>query len=141
MEKYCSYQERCHKEVEEKLYQMCSDRTRVDEVVLHLLERDFLNEERFAKSFVRGKFCLKKWGKVKIISELKRRSISEHCIKKGLEEIDTSDYHRVLIQVLEKKSMQLGQINPVEKKHKVINYLISRGFEIELIHSVLDEGH
>ncbi|MEM6541035.1 MAG: hypothetical protein AAF634_07715 [Bacteroidota bacterium] len=62
MERYCAYQERCHKEVRDKLQQMRMIPEAVDHILAHLIQNDFLNEQRFANSFVNGKFSIKKWG-------------------------------------------------------------------------------
>ena len=92
LEHYCSYQERCHYEVKQRLFKMDMIKTSVDVIVVHLIENDFLNEERFAKTFTRGKFRIKKWGKQRIVRELKSKYISDYNIKSGLKEINDSDY-------------------------------------------------
>ena len=74
LEYYCSYQERCHLEVVDKLKQLGMTKPEVDELVVHLIQNDFLNEERFARAFARGKHRIKSWGKIRIVNELKQRS-------------------------------------------------------------------
>ena len=64
--KYCSYQERCHQEVNKKLYDWGFYKDDRDEIIVRLIEENFINEERFARAFTRGKFNIKKWGKQKI---------------------------------------------------------------------------
>mgnify|MGYP006126810111 CR=1 FL=1 len=76
LEYYCSYQERCHQEVVDKLYQLGMKSDEIDTIVVHLLQHNFLNEERFARSFARGKHRIKSWGKIRIVNELKQRHIS-----------------------------------------------------------------
>ena len=88
LEHYCSYQERCHKEVEKKLYDLKMIPAAKEIIILHLTEHNFLNEERYAKAFARGKFSIKNWGKIRIINELKYRNISQYNIKTALNEID-----------------------------------------------------
>ena len=88
LEAYCAYQERCHREVIAKLRAMGMIPLAIDDIVVHLIQNDFLNEERFAKSFARGKFRIKKWGRVRIERELKTRGLSDYNIEVGLEEID-----------------------------------------------------
>ena len=106
IKKYCDYQERCHKEVKNKLYEMGCNSDSVGEITVLLIEAGYLNEERFAKAFVRGKFKIKKWGKVKIKHELKLRDISEYCIKKALLEIDEDDYLNTLNELVAKKKFR-----------------------------------
>ena len=77
IESYCAYQDRCHKEVVSKLKEMGMIPLAVDTIIAQLIEDRFLNEERFAKSFARGKFNIKKWGKNRIVRELKFRNISK----------------------------------------------------------------
>src|SRR5690554_5090819 len=85
-EQYCAYQERCHKEVVQKLYELRANKDEIDEIIVHLIDNNFLNEERFARSYARGKHAIKKYGKVRIVNELKYRSVSNYNIKKALEE-------------------------------------------------------
>ena len=87
--KYCAFQERCHQELREKLYSWLLPEKSVEQIISELISEGFLNEERFAKAFSRGKFRIKRWGKNKITNELKRRNISEYSIRKGLKEIET----------------------------------------------------
>ena len=91
LEYYCSYQERCHQEVVQKLYDLGMKSNEADAIVVHLLQNNFLNEERFARSFARGKFRIKQWGKIRIVNELKQRQISAANIKCGLTEISDED--------------------------------------------------
>ena len=87
IEHYCAYQERCHKEVVNKLKDLGIIQNAIDIIVADLIQNNYLNETRFAQSFARGKFKIKKWGKVKIHRELSKREISEYNIKMGMKEI------------------------------------------------------
>ena len=101
--KYCAYQERCHQEVRDKLYSFGLAPDDVELIIYELIQQDFLNEERFALAYVRGKFIYKKWGRNKIRMEFKRRKISDYCIKKGLLQIDPDKYEEVLTELITKK--------------------------------------
>ena len=122
MERYCAYQERCHKDVMDKLQTMRLIPEAKDQIILHLLQHNFLNEERFAKSFARGKFRIKKWGKQRIIRELKFRKISEYNIKTALKEISESDYLTSFHELAEKKYASLSIPDTNRKKKKLIDY-------------------
>ena len=139
MEAYCAYQDRCHKEVEEKLraYDLIPEAREM--ILLHLLEEGFLNEERFARSFARGKFRIKKWGRIRIERELKLREISTYNIKQGLSEIDPEDYQQTLFELAEKKFDQTPEEHPLKKRKKVADYLLRRGFESQNVYAILLE--
>ena len=131
--KYCSYQERCHQEVREKLYTYVLEPDDVEQIIVDLIQHDFLNEERFAVAFVRGKFLYKKWGRNKIKQELKRRKISEYCIKKGLMHIDDEAYMVALTTILQKKIDGQKGIKNYQKNYKAAQFALSKGYESDLI--------
>ncbi|UMB59973.1 RecX family transcriptional regulator [Lutibacter sp. A80] len=139
LENYCAYQERCHKEVEQKLYDLNMISEAKDHIILHLLQHNYLNEERYAKSFVRGKFGIKKWGKIKIINQLKFKGISDYNIKSGLKEINESEYLETLQTIAEKKLPLIKETNPYKKSTKLATFLISKGFESELVFRIVKE--
>lgn len=139
MEAYCAYQDRCHKEVEEKLraYDLIPEAREM--ILLHLLEEGFLNEERFARSFARGKFRIKKWGRKRIERELRSRDISPYNIKQGLSEIDPEEYQQTLFDLAEKKFEHTSEKHPLKKRKKVADYLLRRGFESQKVYAILLE--
>ncbi|MBA5628817.1 regulatory protein RecX [Moheibacter lacus] len=134
MAKYCAYQDRCQWEVEQKFYDFNLIPEARDEIMIYLIQQNFLNEERFAKSFARGKFYQKNWGRIKIRIELKKRKIPEKLIQVGLNEIDEKDYLTTLNQLFEKKKASLkSERESFKKKAKIRNYLLQKGFESEFI--------
>lgn len=138
MAKYCEYQDRCHWEVEKKMREFILIPEVRDDILIYLIQNDFLNEERFVKSFVRGKFNQKKWGKVKIRVELKQRNIPSKLIDEGLKEIDESIYREVLQELFEKKLESLkSERDSFKKKGKLRNYLLQKGYESEMIYDLL----
>ncbi|MBT8211367.1 MAG: RecX family transcriptional regulator [Eudoraea sp.] len=136
---YCAYQDRCHKEVRNKLKEMNMIPEAIDHIVAYLIEHDFLNEQRFAESFVRGKFRIKKWGRVRIASELKRRDISPYILKKALEQLTVQEYLETLDQLARKRLETLGSLSKLEKKRKLSSYLLYRGWENYLVNVKLRE--
>jgi regulatory protein len=137
---YCGYQERCHGEVKEKLYSFGLRKTEVESLLSDLIEQNYLNEERFAIQFAGGKFRMKQWGRVKIKYELKQKKVSEYCIKMALKEIDESDYLKTLKKLSEEKwKTQKAEKNLFVKLRKTQDYLMQKGFEYELIKSMLQE--
>lgn len=140
LERYCAYQERCHKEVTQKLFEMRIKADERDEIIAYLIQNNFLNEGRFAQAFARGKFRTKKWGKSRIISELKFREISQYNIKLALKEIPDSDYYNEFDLLAQKRFDQLAnEKDPQKKKRKFMDYLFYRGWESELVYGKLNE--
>ncbi len=139
LQRYCAYQDRCHQEVRSRLIELGCYGQDLEEVMANLIEEKFLDEERFARSFARGKFRMKQWGRTRIRQELKLRNISEYCIRKAMEEISEQDYLKTLMEVLEKRSMQIAEGNDFARKGKLAQYAMSRGFEAELVWKTLDD--
>ena len=139
LEGYCSYQERCHKEVEQKLTEMNMIDLAKDDIIMHLMNRNFLNEERFAKSFARGKFSIKNWGNQRIIRELKLRNISEFNIKTALLEFTTNEYLNSFNKLANKKVQYINEVNIYKKRKKLANYLLYRGCESDLVYAKVKE--
>ncbi|MEW2920384.1 regulatory protein RecX [Muricauda sp. ANG21] len=139
MEHYCAYQERCHVEVVEKLKAMRMIPEAIDQIVTHLIRENYLNEERFARSFARGKFKIKKWGKQRIVRELKQRQISVFNVKSALAEIPDEDYHDTLDELAKKRLDQIKEPNIQKRKKKLADYLLYRGWESHLVYEKLQE--
>ena len=138
---YCAYQERCHSEVKEKLYNLGIWKKEHDEIIAVLIEENYLNEERFAIAFASGRFRIKQWGRVKIKYELKRKQVSDYSIKKALKQIDESDYLKVLNKLAKEKDTSLKKEQHLIRKKKMIDYLIGKGFEMELVRAVVEKGN
>jgi len=134
---WCAYQERCQQEVRDKLYDWGLWPEAVENIISELITQNFVNEERFAKAFAGGKFRIKKWGRVKIKGELRKRKISDYCIRKGMLEIPDEDYLLTLKKVLEGYAAKLKEKHPLRRRYRLITYAQSRGFEQELIRDVL----
>ena len=133
LENYCAYQERCHKEIEQKLYDLKMIPEAKEQIILHLMQHNFLNEERYAKSYARGKFNIKKWGRIKVINDLKFKNISAYNIKTALREINDEDYYCNLQTIAKKKLKLLKEPNLFKKRNKLSSFLISKGYESHLV--------
>ena len=134
IESYCTYQDRCHKEVANKLREMGMIPRAIDQIIGHLIQENFLNEERFAKSYARGKFNIKKWGKKRIVNELKMRDISKYNIASALKEIDENDYLNTLDLLAEKRLSAIREKNIQTRRKKLADYLLYRGWESHLVY-------
>ena len=97
-----------------------------------------MNEERFAMSFARGKFSIKKWGRIKIKQELKQKRVSEYCLKKALAQIDEAEYINTLKKIIESKRKLIKEPNKIKLQFKLMNYALSKGYEKDLVFDVLN---
>lgn len=139
LQKYCAYQERCHQEVRQKLRDMGMIPEAIDHIIGQLLEHNYLNEERFARAYVRGKFVMKKWGKQRLISELKRRQISKYNINQGLTEISDINYIETFTNLAEKRLQSISERNKYRRRKKLADYLLYRGWESYLVYEKVKE--
>ncbi|SFB48858.1 regulatory protein RecX [Algoriphagus aquimarinus] len=136
---FCAYQERCPWEIRRKLYDKGITDEPAEQLIAELIEEEFVNEERYARSFARGKFRLKKWGRNRIRMELKMREVSEELIRKGLSEIDPEDYYDTLLTQTEKKWETTTESDAYKKKFKVTQFLMNKGFEMDLIKEAIED--
>ena len=140
IEAYCAYQERCQFEVVTKLREWGIVGEQQEQLIADLISNRFLDEERFAEAFASGKFRIKKWGKIKICQHLKQKHISEYSIKKALSAIDLEEYDQTLRSLAEKKSIELEkEKDSWQRKAKLVRYLNSKGYEQDLIYSLLED--
>jgi regulatory protein len=139
LQHYCAYQERCHQEVRQQLRDMNVYPDWREEIIVALIEENFLNEERFACSYVRGKFRMKKWGRVRIKQELRRRKISDYCIRKGMAEIEEAAYLEVLRALILKKGDRTEAPNLWTFRNKVARFVIDKGYEPALVWPVIKD--
>jgi regulatory protein len=137
--RYCAYQERCHQEVRNKLYELGLRGDTLDELITYLITEGFLNEERYAKAFAGGKFRIKNWGRIKIIQELESKGLSKNCIKAGLKEIEEPDYHASLVKLLEKRLLRETDESSFTRRNDAAKYVIQKGYEPELVWSTVKE--
>lgn len=137
LEHYCAYQDRCHAEVIEKLKSLGQNPTDTDEIVVHLINQNFLDEERFARSFARGKHRIKFWGKIRIVNELKARQISAANIKLALTEITDDEYQQTLETTARRQWETIREPNALKKRKKFCDFLLRKGYESNLIYEKL----
>ncbi|WP_448699367.1 regulatory protein RecX [Mucilaginibacter sp. AW1-3] len=138
-EHYCAYQERSQQEVRDKLYNWGLYPRDVEQIISNLIENNFLNEERFAKAYVKGKFSQKGWGRIKIKQGLKLKKVPEVLIRKALLMIDADDYIGILTKTIEKKARLLTEKDAYKRRYKLQQYAMGRGFESDLIADLLKD--
>lgn len=133
LENYCAYQERCHKEVQEKLKQFVLTSLEKDNIIVHLIENNFLNEERYANLFAISKFHQKKWGKNRIKNELKARRISTFLINQALNEIPDQEYQDTFYALAEKQWNSINETDLFKKRKKCCDFLLRKGWESDKV--------
>lgn len=139
LEYFCAYQERCHQEVVSKLLDLRMTTIEIDEILVYLITNNFLNEERFACAFARGKHRMKHWGKIRIVNELKCRGISKYNIDKALQEISDEEYCQTFDNIANKNWLSITEKNKLKKRQKFCDYLLRRGFESQLVYEKVKE--
>jgi len=133
MMRYCAYQDRCHQEVRNKIYDAGIYGDMAEQMMAELVQDNYLNEERFAISYAGGKFRMKKWGRNRIRFELEKRNVSHYCIGKALLEIEEEDYIEALDGIIDEKLQQHAALGLLLAKDKALKYCTGRGFEIDLV--------
>jgi regulatory protein len=140
LRKYCVYQERSQMEVRNKLYSLGLTSSEVEQGIVVLIEDGFLNEERFAIAYARGKFRIKNWGKVKIKAGLKAKMISPWCINKALSQIDDTEYFESMKKVLEGRKRKEKESNPLKRNYLLVKFVAAQGYEMDLIWDLIKKN-
>ena len=138
IQSYCAIQDRCQWDVERKMKEWNISDEIIENILTDLILDKFVDEQRFSESFCRGKFRIKKWGKVKIENELKIKKISNNCIDKGLLQIEKKEYMKVLKDLYLKKRDSLKDTNQFIRKGKIVKHLQQKGFESKLIWELIN---
>ena len=139
-EHFCAYQERAQQEVRDKLYEWGLWPDAIENIIVNLIGGNFLNEERFAKAYVQGKFKQKNWGRIKIKQGLKLKKIPDALLKKALATIDADEYMATIAKVLQKKAALLKEKDPYKRRYKLQQYAVGRGFEGDMVNDVLKDA-
>ena len=139
MAKYCAYQERCVKDVRDKLKTFDLPQKEKDKIIDYLVDNRFVNDERFARSFVRGKINQSGWGLNKIRFHLIQKGIAKDIIDEALTQTDEDLYRQRLIDILKTKSKTIKAETDFERKRKLAAYAIQKGFEASLVWEVIKE--
>lgn len=139
LESYCAYQERCHLEVQKKLIDFGISEQEKSQIIVLLIEHNFLNEERFASIFSISKFHQKKWGKIRIKNELKARRISDYLINIALKKIPSDEYYNTFQILADRLWETITEKNTLKKRKKFCDSLLRKGWESDLIYEKVKE--
>ncbi len=127
--KYCCYQDRCIQDVRMKIASFKLSETEAEKLLQQMMEEDFVNEERYVESYIRGKINIKKWGRVKIKNELLQKRIALSLINEKLENIDEGQYIENLVSTIRKWKLSNGE----DEKEKLYRHLLMKGYEPNFI--------
>ncbi|HCK21275.1 MAG TPA: RecX family transcriptional regulator [Bacteroidetes bacterium] len=133
LRRYCAYQERCHEEVRTKLLELKVYGEELEEIIAQLVAENFLNEERFACAYARGKFRMRQWGRVRIRKELQFRKISDYCIRKAMEEIEEEEYLQTIDTLIARQRKKQPQGTPAQRYYRTMQYMLRKGYEADLV--------
>lgn len=136
--KYCLYRERCTSEVADKLGDTGLPPSEHGKIIDRLKKEKYLDDERYTEIYVRDKFNIKKWGRVKISHTLKQKKIPAALIQTALHQINDELYIQTIEQLAEKKNREIKKAaSPFERNMKILRYLVSKGYEYDLVKDVL----
>ena len=136
---YCVYQDCCHQEVENKMREFLLIPEAREEILLYLMKENYLNEERFTRSYIRGRFYLKSWGRNKIRNHLKFKGVPEKLINRCFDEIHEEDYRQTLEKLYLKYREGLKDGTAWQKQSKTVSHLLAKGYEFEEINAVISD--
>lgn len=135
---YCAYQDRCRQEVTQKLADYGYEGRKAQEMMARLEDDRFLDDDRFAESFTRGRFYQKKWGREKIRYELRGRGLRPMQIDRALATITQEDYTAAIHQLLQRKAEQIHDTDAFKRRQKLARYLIGKGYESPLVWEAIE---
>jgi regulatory protein len=131
--RYCAYQERAVSDVIKQLERYKLDLELRRGIVEKLIAEGFLDEARYAKTYMLGKLRSNQWGRIKIIRGLKEKSINVNTIQTVIETIDEAEYTEVINKLITKKENSIHVEDTYIKKNKIARYIIYKGFESGLV--------
>lgn len=139
MAAYCSKAERAESDVYKKLNLWELESEIIERIINRLKKENYLNEERFCRCFIKDKLLFNKWGKTKIIFELKKKRVSEQTISTCFEEFESDDFEESLQKVLSSKARTIKAKDDYDKKTKLIRFALGRGYSYDQIQRCLSK--
>ncbi|MDQ1297392.1 MAG: regulatory protein [Bacteroidota bacterium] len=135
----CSRREYCTEEIRSKLQTWGVARSDSQKILRALIKENFINETRYAESFVKDKFRYNKWGRIQIATHLKARKLPSEIIRKALDSIDKELYINTLRGLINSHRRHIKAKNQYDLKGKLLRYGLSKGFESEILYDILNE--
>ena len=134
----CAQTEHCRQEMLDKMKRWGLDEGVKDRIISRLVKERFVDDERYARAFVKDKVHYNKWGRRKIQQALWMKRIDEHIQQQVLDEIEEREYLDVLRPLLKQKRKSVKAQNDYELNQKLIRFALGRGFTFDVIRQCIN---
>ena len=135
-ETYCAMAEHCLFDVRQKLQQWNATAAQIEDILEHLQEAHFVDEQRYCDAFVHDKLLYQGWGRMKLRASLQAKHLPSAAINESLSVIEEKEYNNVLERVISSKKRSIKSSDP-QAREKLIRFCLQRGFTYEEILSCL----
>ena len=135
----CASAEHCSGEMVEKMQRWGLSEKAQAQILEKLTEKQFIDDERFCRAFVKDKIRYNKWGRRKIEQALYMKHVDKGIQQRVLDEIDPSEYVEILRQLLQQKRKSVHAANDYEMNGKLMRFALQRGFTMDIIHQCIDD--
>lgn len=135
----CSKKEYCRSDIRQKLKKLEVPPEESDRIIDQLVQKRFIDENRFASFYARDKFRFNKWGKLKIIQQLKQKNIPSALIEEAVKNLPDEDYCNICKKLLEQKQKTIKETDPRKRKAKLLRFALGRGFDFGTINACFPE--
>jgi regulatory protein len=134
----CAQAEHCEQEMRDKLKRWGFDESVQNRIIERLVRERYIDNERYARAFVKDKIRYNKWGRRKVQQALWLKRIDKDIQQRVLDEIDENEYLSVLRPLLRQKQKTVKAQNDYELNQKLVRFAIGRGFTFDIIRQCLD---
>lgn len=134
----CASAEHCEYEMTEKMRKWEVEESDCERIMEYLRKAKFVDDERYARAFVKDKIKYNKWGRRKVEQGLWAKHIAEDIRQRVLDEVDESQYKSVLTDLLKSKRRSIKAANDYEMNRKLIKFALSRGFNYSIVRHCID---
>lgn len=139
-ERYCANEEQCRTSVRKKLSDWGASIELSGKIVNRLIDQGYIDEKRYARAYVSAKLRTQKWGRLKVVYQLRTKQVPPKYITEALSEIPEDEYRRILLDVANTKWKTYDDSEPnAKRRSKLITFLASRGYEAAEIQIVIQD--
>lgn len=141
-ERYCANEEQCRTSVRKKLCDWGATPDSSSKIVTRLIDQGFIDERRYARAYVSAKLRNQKWGRLKVIYQLRSKQVPPKFITEALAEIPEEEYRNILLDVAKTKwDTYPATESNAKRRSKLVTFLASRGYESPVIQSMIEENY
>ncbi len=134
----CAQAEHCQYEMLEKMRRWELPDDAQARVLQRLISELYVDDERYARAFVKDKVRYNKWGRRKVEQALWQKHIADDIRQQVLDEVTDQEYLRVLQPLLKQKRKTVTARSDYELNQKLVRFALSRGFTYDIIRQCLD---